>query len=102
MKRIEIMISRALDEEFIDLIEANDLNHFTSINPVMGKGFSNPKLGDNVWPQTNKLYIFYISDKDIDKLKKIISRLRTEFPSEGLGAFITDAQCLDGCSELIN
>ncbi len=101
MKRIEIMISRALDEEFIDLIEANDLNHFTAINPVMGKGFSNPKLGNDVWPQTNKLYIFYVGESDVEKLTKIISRLRTEFPSEGLGAFSTEAGCLAGCDEII-
>lgn len=100
MKRIEIMISRALDEEFLDLIEANDLTHFTAINPIIGKGFSNPKLGNPVWPQTNILYIFYVGETDVEKLTKIISRLRTEFPSEGLGAFSMDAKCLDGCNEI--
>jgi hypothetical protein len=102
MKRIEIMISRALDEEFIELIEANDLNHFTAISPAMGKGFSSPKLGNEIWPQTNKLYIFYIGDKKANDLAKIVMKLRKEFPSEGLGAFQTEAQCLAGCSEMID
>lgn len=102
MKRIEIMISRALDEEFIELIEANGLKHFTSVSPAMGKGFSSPKLGDDVWPQTNKLYIFYVGDKDADILARIIMKLRKEFPSEGLGAFQTEAECLAGCSEIVD
>lgn len=102
MKRIEIMISTALDEEFIELIEANGLNHFTAITPAMGKGFSNPKLGNEVWPQTNKIYIFYIEDKKAKDLSRIVMKLRKEFPSEGLGAFQTEAQCLAGCSEIID
>jgi hypothetical protein len=102
MKRIEIMISRALDEEFLDRLEANDVTHFTSISPAMGKGFSNPKLGNDVWPQTNKLYIFYANDEDVMKLTKIVIKLREEFPSEGLAAFETEALCLAGCAELYN
>ena len=97
MKRVEIMISRALDEEFLDLIEANDLNHFTAINPTTGKGFSNPKLGDEVWPQTNKMYIFYAGESSVKKLTQIISKLRKEFPTEGLGAFSSEAECIAGC-----
>ena len=46
MKRIEIIISRALDEEFLERLEANEVTHFTAISPVMGQGFSNPKLGN--------------------------------------------------------
>lgn len=102
MKRIEIMISRALDEEFIDLIEANGLTHFTAISPAMGKGFSSPKLGNDTWPQTNKLYIFYVGNLDSENLAKIVMKLRKEFPSEGLSAFQTEAQCLTGCSEIID
>ena len=100
MKRIEIIISRALDEEFLERLEANEVTHFTAISPVMGQGFSNPKLGNEVWPQTNKLYIFYAKEEDVVKLTKIIIKLREEFPSEGLGAYESEALCLAGCEEL--
>lgn len=102
MKRVEIMISRALDEEFIDLIEANGLTHYTIVSPISGKGFSDPKLGNEVWPQTNNLYIFYTSDEDANDLSRIVMKLRKEFPKEGLAAFQTEAQCLSGCSEIID
>jgi nitrogen regulatory protein PII len=100
MKRIEIIISRALDEEFLERISAYELTHFTAITPVIGQGFSNPKLGNEVWPQTNKLYIFYVKDEDVVKLTKIVIKLREEFPTEGLAAFESEARCLSECSEL--
>jgi len=100
MKRIEIIISRALDEEFLEKLDANDLTHFTAVSPVIGQGFSNPKLGNEVWPQTNKLYIFYVTEEDVVKLTKIVVRLREEFPSEGLAAFVSEARCLSECEEL--
>lgn len=100
MKRVEIMISRALDEEFLERLSAYELTHFTAISPVIGKGFSNPKLGDEVWPQTNKLYIFYVKEEDVMKLTKIVNKLREEFPTEGLAAFESEAKCLSECEEL--
>jgi nitrogen regulatory protein PII len=92
MKRIEIIISRALDEEFIELLETHDINQFTAINPVTGKGYSLPKMGDDVWPQTNKLYIFYVEEKQKELLSIIVNKLREEFPDEGISAFIVDAK----------
>ncbi len=100
MKRIEIMISRALDEEFLERINANEITHYTAVTPAVGQGFSNPKLGNEVWPQTNSLYIFYMKDEDVSKLTKIVITLRREFPSEGLAAFESEAKCLSGCEEL--
>ena len=97
MKRIEIIISRALDEEFLERINANDLNHFTAVTPVIGQGYSDPKLGNEVWPQTNKLYIFYADEQQVISLKKIVMKLREEFPSEGLSAFESEAACLGEC-----
>lgn len=94
MKRIEIMISRALDEEFLELLNSHEVKKFSAINPITGKGFSLPKLGDDVWPQTNKLYIFYVEEKEVEVLKLIVKQLQNEFPTEGVAAFIMDAKSL--------
>lgn len=92
MNRIEIIISRALDEEFIELLEIHNIDHFTAINPVIGKGFSISKMGDDIWPQTNKLYIFYVNNEQQKYLKYIVNTLRKEFPNEGIAAFVVSAQ----------
>ncbi len=55
LKRVEIIFSAALDEDFAEGFKKNKIgSHFTKLSGVTGAGFSNPKLGDSVWPQLNE------------------------------------------------
>ncbi len=87
--RIEIICSQALDEDFTEEFEKNNLSkYYTKISPVMGSGNSNPHLGDAIWPQLNTLYIIYCSEEDAEKIKQIVVKLRKLFVTEGIGCFI--------------
>ena len=54
LKRVELIFSAAVDEDFMDGFKKKGIGaHYTKISGVTGAGFSNPKLGDSVWPQLN-------------------------------------------------
>ena len=87
--RVEIICSQALEEDFAEEFEKNKVGkHYTKISPVMGAGYSNPHLGDAVWPQLNTMYIIYCGEEEAEKIKQIVVKLRKLFITEGIGCFI--------------
>lgn len=88
--RIEIICSQALEEDFTEEFKNNNVGKkFTKINPVMGAGCSNPRLGDAVWPQLNLMYIIYCDKDEAEVIKKIVVKLRKLYITEGIGCFIS-------------
>lgn len=93
MKRIEIMLSQAVDDDFLLLLSENKVgNAFTKITNIFGKGESIAKMGDEVWPQMNNMYILYASDDETEKIIELVKNLRNAYPKEGIGCFTTDAE----------
>ena len=88
--RIEIMCSQALEEDFTEEFKKLGVGQkFTKINPVMGAGFHNPHLGDNVWPQLNFMFIIYCSEDEAEKIKMVVRKFRKLFITEGSGCYIS-------------
>ena len=91
--RIEIIFSQALEEDFQEEFADNNVGkHYTKLFPVMGAGFSNPRLGDAIWPQLNMMYIIYSDSEEAEKIKMIISKLRVVYKDEGIACFISSAE----------
>ena len=91
--RIEIIFSQALEEDFQEEFQDNKVgSHYTKLFPVMGAGFSNPRLGDAIWPQLNMMYIIYCGEEEAEKIKTIISKLRVVYKDEGIACFISRAE----------
>ena len=72
MKRIEIIFSQSLEEDLVQWIEAasQDLSPkpmYTIIPGVLGKGNSNPKMNDAIWPEVNEILIIYTENEDFQK-----------------------------------
>ena len=69
LKRVEIILSAAVDEDFVEGFKKYKIgSHFTKISGVTGAGFSNPKLGDAVWPQLNEMIIVYCPKDEAEKI----------------------------------
>jgi hypothetical protein len=95
MKRMDIILSQALEADFIyqcQLLHVAD--KYTKVPDVMGRGCSNPKMGDSVWPQLNSWYMMVVSADDAFKLKKLVESLRREYPDEGVGCFESEVEVL--------
>ena len=92
LKRVEIIFSAALDEDFVDGFKKNKIGaHFTKLSGVTGAGFSNPKLGDAVWPQLNEMLIVYCSKDEAEKIIELAEQIREKYPMEGIACFLSKA-----------
>jgi len=89
-KRVEIIANRSVEEDIMEaLAEINMDKYFTKINNVHGRGNSNPKQGDHIWPEENFILIIYCSPENASEIKKITDSVRERFPDEGIRCFIT-------------
>lgn len=93
--RLEIVLSQSIEEDFVKAFLEHDTGHmFTKMNDVMGRGFSVPKMGDNIWPQLNCMYIVYCTKEQASVTKEILNQLRREYPGEGIACFRSKAKML--------
>ncbi|MBQ1948683.1 MAG: hypothetical protein II367_00830 [Treponema sp.] len=95
MKRIEIMMTQAIEVDFVKLYEracrvAEIKCKYTKIDNIMGQGNTNPKLGDAIWPQLNVMFILMIEDKYVGVIRNIMKNLHKTYVGEGAAAFISD------------
>ena len=92
LKRVEIILSAAVDEDFMDGFKKKGIGaHFTKISGVTGAGFSNPKLGDAVWPQLNEMIIVYCPKDEAEKIIELAEKIRDKYPMEGIACFVSKA-----------
>ena len=97
MKRIEIVMTQAIEVDFMNLYEkacriADIKCKFTKIDNVMGQGNTNPKLGDAIWPQLNVMFILVIEDRYVNIIRNIMNTLHNTYEGEGAAAFISDVE----------
>ena len=66
-------------------------NMIKKISGVTGAGFSNPKLGDAVWPQLNEMLIIYCQKEEAEKIVELVKEIREKYPMEGIACFVSKA-----------
>lgn len=90
MKRFEIIFSQAIEEDvFLALKTIPEAQFFTLIPGVKGKGYTNPKMNDAVWPEQNELLIIYcMNDSASAQIEAEIIKLQQKYTNEGLAMFI--------------
>lgn len=91
-KRVELIFSQAIEEDFAQLFKDNKVAcRYTKLNNVMGAGYSNPRLGDAIWPQLNVMYIIYCDEDECNKIVGIAEKLREQYIGEGIACFVSEA-----------
>lgn len=93
LSRVEIICTQALEEDFIEAFKDEKVAvRYTKLKDVMGAGYSNPCLGDSVWPQLNIMFIIFCSQEECDKIKDIVWKLRDKYRTEGIACFVSSAE----------
>lgn len=88
LQRLEIIMSQSIEEDFVTAFMKEDTGRmFTKLPVVMGRGVTEPKMGDAVWPQLNCMYIVICTQEQAKVVKSIIKGLHQEYPNEGLACF---------------
>ena len=95
LQRLEIIMSQSIEEDFVTAFMKEDTGRmFTKLPVVMGRGVTEPKMGDAVWPQLNCMYIVICTKEQAAVVKFIIDRLHQEYPKEGLACFKSKVKLL--------
>ena len=88
MKRIEIIANRSIQDDMLDAFKKADIvKHYTLIPIVLGIGNSGPRMGDHIWPEENFSLTVYCENQEADKIKSVISELKSFFTTEGIKLF---------------
>jgi len=90
LKRVEIVANHSVERDVMESLESKGLaGHFTKIPSVHGRGDSEPKRGDHIWPEENFLLIIYCGDQEAEVIEEVIDGVRNDFPDEGICCFVT-------------
>jgi hypothetical protein len=92
--RVEIIANQALEEQLMNIMPVREDGQrgagspcYTMIHQVDGSGYSGWCMGNSIWPEENILFIVYVSDENLQKLRDDITALREQFPILGLACF---------------
>jgi nitrogen regulatory protein PII len=89
MKMLFIAYNEAIDEEVMEILDANAVASYTKWAKVLGKGkASGPHLQSQVWPKANNVLMIAAADEQAGKIVQDIRGLRTTLSHEGVKAFV--------------
>lgn len=95
MKRFEIVMNQAVEEDFFELCKKYDVGKaYTKYDDVCGKGLQNPKMGDAVWPQFNITLVIVCDSTEASKYVQIIKELRINSPDEGVFCSVSEVDTI--------
>lgn len=93
MKRIEIIYSQALHEDIFEyLSNIEGAKSYTCLPVAHGRGFTDPKMGDEIWPEENEVLIIYTeSEKTLNDITSTIETVKKNYPREGCAMFVMES-----------
>ncbi len=90
MKRVEIIANHSVEQDIMDILEIRGLaTHFTKIPSAHGRGDSDPKRGDHIWPEENFIMILYVKKSRAVEIEAAIAEVKENFPDEGIRCFVS-------------
>ncbi len=88
MTRLEIIANNSVEADIRDALNRVEQDfHFSRLNAVHGRGGSDPKEGNAVWPEENFIYIIYTDDETAGKFLEALREVKKQFTLEGIKVF---------------
>ena len=89
MTRLEIIANNTVEEDIQEALKSIDSDFgYTRLNNVHGRGHSDPKEGNAVWPEENFVYIIYAEDHKAMEFVDSLRQLKDKFTKEGIKIFV--------------
>ncbi len=89
MRRVEIIAAQAIQDDLLDALAHYEVPmKYTIIPTVHGRGSTNPKLGNDVWPEENFLLLIYCEESMLDGIEQAIALVGKKYDHEGIGYFV--------------
>ncbi len=88
MCRLEIIANNTVEEDIRQALnDVEDGFSYTRLNNVHGRGNTDPRMGDAVWPEENFIYIIYTDDVTAGKMVEAVRDVKKRFTIEGIRVF---------------
>ena len=89
MYRVEIIVNQSIETDLFEAFHTRGVAcSYTKIPGCHGVGNSEPKMGDNIWPEENVYFIFHCSEHICEGIRSAVKDVKALFPSEGLKIFV--------------
>ena len=93
MYRAEIISNQSVQDDIVELLEAEIPGVQYTIVDVQGRGGHSKILGDSTWTEMNFDLFTYVNEENAKKIKAIVAAVINHFPKEGISLFFTE--CVD-------
>ena len=88
MTRLEIIANNSVEADIREALNRVERDfHFSRLNAVHGRGVSDPKEGNAVWPEENFIYIIYTGDETARRFIDAVRDVKKQFTLEGIKVF---------------
>jgi len=88
MTRLEIIANNTVEDDIIEALDGVEEGfYYSRINAVHGRGKSEPRRGDAVWPEENFIFIIYCDDDQAVKFANAVKLVKERFEGEGIKVF---------------
>lgn len=88
-KMVMITYNEAMDDEVMEILQAAAVKGYTKTAGAYGMGqASGTHRGDDIWPGLNNILYVVCDDAQVKQLLSEIKKLRTQYPREGIKAFV--------------
>ncbi len=89
LKMVIIAYNEAIDMEVMEMMEKCNLNNYTKVMGVFGRGeTSGTHLGNDIWPGRNNLLYVATPENAAKQLISAVKELRVKLGKEGIKAFV--------------
>ncbi|QEN08476.1 hypothetical protein EXM22_10940 [Oceanispirochaeta crateris] len=88
MTRLEIIANNTVEDDIQDALKSVEIDFsYTRLNAVHGRGHSEPKAGNAVWPEENFIYLIYTEDDMALRFVAALKKIKERFTNEGIKVF---------------
>ncbi len=88
MTRLEIIANNTVEEDIIEALDAVEEGfYYSKLSAVHGRGKSDPRKGDAIWPEENFIFIIYCDDDRAAEYANAVKEVKERFDGEGIKVF---------------
>ena len=89
MKMLLIVYPETVDQDVMSALTDGNVRGYTKMERVTGEGTdTEPKTGDIFWPVKNDLILIAVQNEEVNTVKEIFNRLKTDNPEAGIRLFM--------------
>jgi Nitrogen regulatory protein P-II len=93
MKMILVICPEKRTEELSRFIERHDIDYYSELHEVTGKGTKGPKFGNRIWPGTSILFAMVVPNEKKNVLMEALREYRdTLLSEESMHAFVVPVE----------